>query len=1083
MKPQNQKPKYWRSLNELDNSPEFDQFLKREFPEAAEEAPTGVSRRRWMQLMGASLALTTGAAGCRYPEEEVIGFRYPEENIAPFSRRPDDRVPGQTQKFATTLHVAGKVCPVVATSYDGRPIKIDGNQLHPLVSGADTYAQASILQLYDPDRSQDPIENGVGKQSWDAFTNWWNTQAKSLEGANSTKLAILQQDNASPSVLAQMDALAKRFPEAKWYKYDSVSSSETLATEIALGKPLRPQLNIDQANIIVDLGSDLLGTHVTHGKNNLEFAKRRTPETGPMNRLYVVESRFSVTGIAADHRLAVAASQMTSFVADLEQRLDAALENGETTEEPEDKLDKLMTAMVNDLVSEKNKGKSMIVGGDYLDDDTLVRIWRINSKLGNLGKTIEFIDIPKTNRDNLGSIADLANDLAEGRISTFVVLGGNPVYDAPAELDFVGAMDAAKAQSVYYGDYQNETSKRCTWHAPASHGLEQWGDATAYDGSYCVTQPLIAPIFNTKDPVQFLSLLAGSPVTETLEAVRQTVATQYSTNATEAAWTKVLHDGFIEKSSSQTVAASLASGLELGDVDFTAWRSGMGDGLELIFHPGYATYDGRFANNGWLQELPDPLTKVTWDNVVTMSRKTAESFGLKQGDVAAITANDTTVELPVYIQLNQAHGTLAIGLGYGRTMAGMVGGHTEAGIETVGVDVGPLRTSDTMHLTTGVTVQTTGKTFDLAITQDHFAIDTLGMMEIGRRVGDLVREGSVEQYDEHPDFAQHMVHHPPLESLWEDPEYMSKSYDGHAWGMSIDLTKCTGCNACTIACQSENNIPIVGKEAVKVGREMHWIRVDRYFSFGKGVDPETTPEDEVHAVTQPVTCMQCETAPCESVCPVAATVHSNEGLNDMVYNRCIGTRYCGNNCPYKVRRFNYLDWRADDYRFETANRELAKLIFNPEVTVRNRGVMEKCTYCVQRIQNTKIEARAERRLIGANEIKTACQEACSSQAIEFGDLQNKESNVAKAHASPRAYSMLEELNTKPRTKYLAKIRNPHPWLAPPIPEGHGHGHGGDEHAADDHGHAEGDEHAHPTGTEADGEHAKDHPKEKTEEKH
>ncbi|PQO29437.1 4Fe-4S dicluster domain-containing protein [Bremerella cremea] len=1072
MTQQNQKPKYWRSLEQLNNSPEFEQFLKREFPEAAEEAPTGVSRRRWMQLMGASLALTTGAAGCRYPEEEVVGFRYPEEQIAPFSRRPEGRIPGATEKFATTLIAAGKVCPVVATSYDGRPIKIDGNQEHPLVSGADTFAQASILQLYDPDRSQTPVKYDEGMaKTWEEFTSWWNDQAKSLEGAGSAKLAILHQTNASPSVLEQMNQLAKRFPEAKWYQYDSISSDGTLATEVAFGKALRPQLRVEQADIIVDLGADLLGTHITHGYNSLEFGKRRTPETGDMNRLYVVESRFSVTGIAADHRLAVAASQMNSFVADLEQAIDAALENGETKEAPEDKVEKLLAAMVNDLVS--HKGKSMIVGGTYLDDDTLVRIWRINNKLENLGKTIEFIDVPELSRENIGTIEELTTALSGGSVSTLLVLGGNPIYDAPADLDFVGALDAAKAKSVYFGDYQNETSKRCTWHLPASHGLEQWGDAIAYDGSYCITQPLISPIFDSKDPIQFLSLLAGSPVTETLEAVRQTISGSYASNTTEAAWTKAVHDGFIAGSASSPVEATFAESLNLGDVDFTAWKAGLGEGLELMFHAGAATYDGTYANNGWLQELPDPLTKVTWDNVVTVSRKTAEDNNLKQGELLAITANDTTVELPVYIQLNQSHGTLAVGLGYGRTQAGMVGGKVDDGIPTVGVDVGPLRTKDTMHLTTGVTIQGTGKMFPLATTQDHFSIDTLGMEEIGRRVGQLVREGTLEQYEEHPNFAEHVVHHPPLESLWELP-----SYDNHAWGMSIDLSKCTGCNACTIACQSENNIPIVGKEAVSVGREMHWIRVDRYFSFGDGVDPETTPEEDVHSVTQPVTCMQCETAPCESVCPVAATVHSNEGLNDMVYNRCIGTRYCGNNCPYKVRRFNYLDWRAEDYRFETANRELAKLIFNPEVTVRNRGVMEKCTYCVQRIQNTKIEARAERRPIGANEIKTACQEACSSQAIEFGDLNNEESSVAKAHANPRAYAMLVELNTKPRTRYLAKIRNPHPWLAPEIPQGHG-GHGGEEHG---HEHGE-DEHAHPTSEHAEGEKAEEHPMEKAEEKH
>lgn len=1056
--PENNKPKYWRSLGELEGTPEFEQFLRQEFPEAAEDAPTGLPRRRWMQLMGASMALATGAAGCRYPEEEVIGFRYPEEDIAPFSRRPEGRIPGKPEKFATTLTVAGKACPVVATSYDGRPIKIDGNQMHPMVAGAGAYAQASLLHLYDPDRSQYPVIRESGKsnkRSWDEFAVWWKEQSKKLEGGNSSKLAILQQTNTSPTVLAQMNEIAKKFPQAKWCQYDSIIGNTTLGTELAFGKKLRPLLNLEAADIVVDLSADILGDHPTHGVNNQGFAKRRAPEEGPMSRLYVVESRFSVTGIAADHRLAVAASLMPSFVADLEQKLDAALESGETTEKPAEKTDIIVTAMVNDLIS--HKGKSLIVGGESLDAETQARIWRINSKLENLGKTVTFIEEPKLARDNVGTIEDLTAAMNAGEIDTVIFLGGNPIYDAPADVDFVAAMDKTNTQ-VYYGDYETETSKKSTWHLPSSHGLEQWGDALAYDGSFCVVQPLISPIFETKDPIEFLSLIAGSPISETLEAVKQTVATSFSGSATEAAWTKVLHDGFITDSAAQTVTATVNQSLDLGNVSVSTWRAGLGSAFELIFHPGAGTYDGRFANNGWLQELPEPITKVTWDNVVTVSPKTAEEIGVAQAELMEISANGQTATLPVFIQPGQAHGTLAVGLGYGRTHAGAVGGNVDEDIAPVGVNVGPLRTKETMNLATGVTVNPTGQEFKLATTQDHFAIDLLGWREIGRRVEELVREGSVEEYEHHPDFAKHVVHHPPLESLWEEQEWMKESYDGHAWGMSIDLTKCTGCNACTIACQSENNIPIVGKEAVSVGREMHWIRVDRYFS-GDMEDPR--------AVSQPVTCQQCETAPCESVCPVAATVHSDEGLNDMVYNRCIGTRYCGNNCPYKVRRFNYLDWRASDHRFEAGNQELAKLIFNPEVTVRNRGVMEKCTYCVQRIQNTKIEAKADRRAIGPNEIQVACQEACASNAIEFGDLNNPESNVAKAHANPRSYSMLAELNTKPRTRYLARITNPHPWLAPEIDDHHGHGHGDSDHG---HEHAEGD-------------HDHDHDHAKEEEKH
>ena len=1014
MKPQNETQKYWRSLEDLSGSPEFEQFLHREFPEAADQAPEGISRRRWIQVMGASFALGAGAAGCRYPEE----------TIAPFASRPENRVPGEAQKFASTLNIAGKVCPVIATSMDGRPIKVDGNELHPLVSGSDAYTQAALLQMYDPDRSRTPVERLDGSdytRSWDDFTAFWKSHAENLSGADSAGLAILHQENTSPSVLAQMNSVAERFPQARWFKYESISDQAPAVAQKAFGQNVRPQLRLAKADIIVSLGADLLGNHPTSALNSREFAARRTPEAGEMNRLYVVEGRFTTTGLAADHRLPLPVSKLASFVAELEQKIDQGLADGEATEAPEDKTDKLLTAMVNDLIS--HQGTSLVVGGDNLDADTQVRIWRINSKLKNIGKTVEFIEAPQLEREDVGTLSELTEALKSGEVKTIIILGANPVYDAPSDIDFTAAL-AQVATRIYYGEYANETSKHCQWHLPASHGLEQWGDAIAYDGSVCIAQPLIDPIFATLDPIQVLRILAGSTVGNSLNVVRETISGLATSTLSESAWAKIVHDGFVADSAAEPVDVSIADDLELAEVDAAAWRQGSGETLELVFHPGCG-YDGRYTNNGWLQELPDPITKITWDNVLTINPVTADKLGVQQGELVAVTVNGKTVELPAFLQPGQALGTLAVGLGYGRTHCGMVGGYTDDNIDPVGVDVAPLRTQATMQVATEVTAKGTGKKYPLSGTQDHFSIDTLAMEEIGRRVGALVREGTVEEFKADPHFAEHRVHHPPLESPWSE-----FSYEGHAWGMSIDLSKCSGCNACTIACQAENNIPIVGKEQVSRGREMHWIRIDRYFSG----DPE-----EPQAVAQPMTCQHCEMAPCESVCPVAATVHSNEGLNDMVYNRCIGTRYCGNNCPYKVRRFNYLDWRSSDHRFDDANKELARLVNNPEVTVRNRGVMEKCTYCVQRIQNTKIEARADRRPIAANEIKVACQEACSSQAIQFGDLNNPESIVAQNAENPRAYAVLSELNTKPRTRYLARIRNPHPWLAPPIEHQHTHG--------------------------------------------
>jgi len=1042
MKQQNENAKYWRSLEQLENKPEFEQFLRREFPDAAEEAPTGVNRRRWIQLMGASLALGAGAAGCRYPEEA----------IAPFAKRPENRIPGKPEKFATTLNIAGKVCPVVATSYDGRPIKVDGNKQHPLVSGSDTLAQAVILNLYDPDRSRSVQHrtDEASSPSWESFQAYWEKQSKTLSGNASSKLAILHQSNASPSVAAQMDAVAEKFPNAKWYQYQSVAGNNDAAAEKAFGKTLNAVPHLETADILVSIDCDLLGANEFSGINSKHFGARRVPENGKLNRLYAIESQYSTTGLSADHRLAVRTSKMPSLVADLEARIDAALKDGPTEEKPEGKPEIYVTALVNDLVT--NQGHSLVLGGDHLDVETLARIWRINEKLKNIGKTVTLHEPPQLEKHEDGTITELAQALKSGEVDTLIILDGNPVYDAPADASFAEAVAQAKT-AIYYGDYENETSLVCGWHLPASHGLEQWGDAYSKDGTYCIAQPLIEPIFDGRNLVEVLSLLAGSPVSDTLSAVKATAQSIFGAKLSEHAWAKLVHDGFAEKSASKPAEASLASELELPEVDAETWKETNEEALEVVFQAG-SLHDGRYANNGWLQELPHPITKVTWDNVLTISPATATQLDVSQGELVAVTVGSETVEIPAFIQPGQAHGTLGVALGYGRPHAGMVGGNVDENVNPVGVDVGPLRKTTAMHVTTDVDARSTGKRYLLACTQDHFAIDALGRDEIDRRRDELVREAPVSEYQENHDFVENRVPHQPESELWPDQPWQSPSYEGHAWGMSIDLTKCTGCNACTIACQAENNVPIVGKQAVSVGREMHWIRIDRYFS-GDMEDPT--------AVSQPVTCHHCETAPCESVCPVAATVHSDEGLNDMVYNRCIGTRYCGNNCPFKVRRFNYLDWRGSDHRFEEANKELAKLIFNPEVTVRNRGVMEKCTYCVQRIQNTKIESRAERRSIGANEIKVACQEACAAEAIEFGDLHNDENLAAQAHKNPRAYEMLEVLKLKARTKYLAKIRNPHAWMPMEEPKMYeSHEHGG-EHAHGEH-----------DGEHSPEEHAKDH---------
>jgi molybdopterin-containing oxidoreductase family iron-sulfur binding subunit len=565
--------------------------------------------------------------------------------------------------------------------------------------------------------------------------------------------------------------------------------------------------------------------------------------------------------------------------------------------------------------------------------------------------------------------------------------------------------------AIHSSVYDDETSQHCEWHLPETHPFEAWGDCPAFDGAIGVSQPLIAPLLGGKSAIELLALITGEKA-DAQTIVRRAVEKAAGKSLGDKDWQRVLHDGLLADSSLKFVTPKLS---DLG-VPAKSAAVAQGEGLELVYCRSDNVYDGRFANNGWLQETPHLLTKLTWDNAAIINPSTAAELGVEHGTVVKLELDGRSVEIPAFVLPGQAPGSIGVALGYGRTAAGLVGGNVADGVEPVGVNVSALRSSRAMYVAGGLKVAPTGRKWTLATTQDHHAIDKVGLEAVGHRLGGIVREASYEHYQAHPDFAQHVGHQPASESLWKD-----LSYDGqHAWGMSIDLNKCIGCNACTVACQAENNVPIVGKEQVRRGREMHWIRIDRYF---RGADAE---DEDLQVVHQPMTCHHCETAPCEQVCPVAATVHSSEGLNDMAYNRCIGTRYCANNCPYKVRRFNYLNFNK---RLEDPNRSLVQLVVNPEVTVRHRGVMEKCTFCVQRIQNGKIEARNEGRPIRDGEIQAACQQACPTRAIEFGDLRQANSRVAKEHENPRAYALLGELNVRPRTRYLARIRNPHPGLS------------------------------------------------------
>ena len=1010
---------YWRSLAELEQTPEFQAFVEREFPEAASEFPEGVSRRRWLQMMSASLALG-GLAGCHWEREK----------IAPFVTRPANRIPGVPQKYATSWELDGVARSLVVTSYDGRPIKIEGNPEHPASLGAtDVLSQAMILNLYDPDRMVGVVmrsKQGAVASSWDALIEETKGSLEELRAKGGLGLYLLVEPSSSVTQADLKARLEKVFPKATWLEYASIDrQAEIDGAKAAFGKSVRPQYDLTAANVIVSLEADLFQHHPHAVRYSRDFVNRRLPEAGPMSRLYVIEAGYSATGALADHRLPIKSAEIGAVLGLLRANIEARLKSEKfdaaalskisslaSDKQKEDAL-KLIDAIASDLVAQQGKG--LVVAGPLQPVAVQTQVFALNQLLKNVGSTVKLTEEALADRPaSTAAMQQLAKDVQSGNVQALFILGGNPVYDAPADIQF-SALLSKIPQTFHLGDYDDETSEQCQWHLPKAHPLEVWGDAVSYDGTLTLAQPLIEPLHGGKSTIELLAWLVGDEHQAGEPLVKRAVGRYLEGNGSgDEAWRKAVHDGFVAK--------PILAAVEAGEVKTVAAdEAAKESGLELIYAIG-PTYDGRFANNGWLQELPNTITKLVWDNAAIFGVHKAAELGLKIGDIIRLKVDSRTLELPVFIQPGQAESTVIVALGYGRTAAGVVGGDADQKIKSIGSNASLLRGTNGWTRAVDVGVEKTARSIEMATTQDHHAIDKMGLEGLKVRLGQLVRETTEEEYHKHPDFAKHVVHVPHLESPWKEPEY-----DGHKWGMSIDLNKCVGCNACVVACQSENNVPIVGKEQVLRGREMHWIRIDRYFR-GDLENPEV--------VTQPVTCHQCENAPCEQVCPVAATVHSHEGLNDMAYNRCIGTRYCANNCPYKVRRFNFFYFNK---KYDEANNELARLVLNPEVTVRLRGVMEKCTYCTQRISAVKIVAKNERRPIADGEIVTACQQVCPSGAIEFGDLSDPSSRVSQAHAKARSYQMLAELNTKPRTVYLAKVRNPHPSL---VKKSESAGHGG-----------------------------------------
>jgi molybdopterin-containing oxidoreductase family iron-sulfur binding subunit len=993
---------WWRGLDELADTPEFREMLHREFPQAASEFDDPVGRRTFLKLMSASLALA-GASACT---------RIPEEKILPYVRAPEDVVPGRPQFYATAMPLAGAATPVLVESHMGRPTKIESNPDHPATrGGTDVAAQAAVLTLYDPDRAQ--TAKFLGEiRPWAQFLTAMQAEMNAQKAKGGAGLRLLTGTVISPTLADQIARWLAAYPDAKWVQWEPVGRANVRAGAVrAFGQPVEPQYRFDKAAVVLSLDADFLMSGPGRLRHTRDFVEQRRLVAGrtAMNRLYVAESTPTNTGIKADHRFGMKFAEVEAFARAVAAGLGvsgvaapAAL--------PAKVSPAAVAAIARDL--QANRGAALVLAGEEQPPAVHAVAHAMNEALGATGQTVVYTaPVEARPSDQLADLAALAADMDAGRVDLLVVSGTNPVYGAPPDLKFGERMTKVRLR-VYHGLFEDETAALSQWTIPETHFLEQWSDTRAFDGTVSIVQPLIAPLYESHSAHEVIAVLDGKVDATPYALVRDFWKQQFDTKPAafgpltkpdgsafdtfEDFWRRAVHDGFIAGSALPPVAVTLAA-----EAIGAAPAPVPADALELTFRPCPNLFDGRFANNGWLQELPRPVTKISWDNVVVLSPATARRLGVLSQDLVTLRARGQSVKVPAWVLPGQPDDSLMVAIGYGRTRAGHVG-------NGVGTDVNPLRASDALWAVTGVEVLANGERVELACTQGHFAIENRHH----------VRAGVLEEYKHDPEFAHHLAHTPSADMTLYPNEW---KYEGYAWGMSIDLNACTGCNACVVACQAENNIPVVGKDQVRRQREMHWLRIDRYYT-GEANDPKET-------YFQPMMCHHCENAPCEVVCPVAATAHSREGLNDMTYNRCVGTRYCSHNCPYKVRRFNFLlysDWTT----------ETLKMQRNPDVTVRSRGVMEKCTYCVQRINWARIDAKREDRRIRDGEIVTACESACPAQAIVFGDVNDGAARVVALKREPRTYGALAELNVRPRTTYLAAVRNPNPDIEPFVPHGH-----------------------------------------------
>jgi MoCo/4Fe-4S cofactor protein with predicted Tat translocation signal len=1029
--------KYWRSLEQLADTPEFRSWLEREFPQdAAELQMDGVSRRNFLRVMGASMALAgIGLSGCRRPESHIV----------PYTKSVEWLIPGKSVLYTTAMPGRKGGLPLIATTYEGRPTKLEGNPLVPSSNGAtDVFAQASILELYDPERSRGFIEGGKESNA-QRFEEYLGQVRQELQSTQGTGFAVLLDEQYSPTRERLLQALKRQYPQLNLYTYEPTGSEElakALENGFSADFIIRPEF--DAADVVLSLDHDFLGAEETvEGVRSFSQRRRAHGSAEHMNRLYAVENRFTTTGGMADHRLRCAASQIPTFAVQLARKIAGSTNDrelqalAEHLPEGGGKFDDLwITECANDLVA--RRGRSLVLVGHRYPSWVQGLVLAINSALGAFGSTLLLLNAPRL---KTGNIQELTADVKSGTVKRLFILSTNPGYTAPADLQW-GEVQKTIPEVVRLGYYFDETSAHAKWHVPEAHFLESWGDQRAGDGTYLPIQPMILPLFGGLSQLDVLSKLAGLP--GGLDAVRETFRTLVKEGDFETVWTRLLREGYAADAG-YAVAEQRLDFKRIADLIHGA-RPLPGpvgpSALEIVFPADNKILDGRYNNNAWLQELPDAVTKLTWDNALLLSRATAKAIGVGENDLVELTLNDRKIQAAVMIAPGHADFSMTLTLGYGREVVGKVGRGT-------GFNAYRLRTTESAYYGLGAGVQLLKKNdYRLAQTQMHHSME-------GRA---LVREGTIEDYKENPEFAKTMwmdAHIPENVSLYSHPPLNAPNQ----WGMVVDLNTCTGCSACVIACQAENNIPVVGKDQVLNSREMHWIRIDRYFSSTEG--DRSWPGDEENPaldgdpemVMEPVMCQHCENAPCETVCPVNATVHSEDGLNVMAYNRCIGTRYCANNCPFKVRRFNFFNYNdrpvfdriehGVPLLFEGKQQlylgplapwgmeEMLKMSKNPNVTVRIRGVMEKCTYCVQRIETAKIAQRIKAGTTGdltlpTDSVKAACQQVCPSEAIVFGDINDPESRVSLLRALPQNYHLLEYLNIQTRTSYLARLRNPNP---------------------------------------------------------